>query len=114
MTEGLYLFAELEVLFLRPGPPGRIIGIGGDIDNRLKTLFDGLRRPLAEEEIPANYQPAAGETPFYCVLSDDALITRVDVGTDQVLQPAQRDEVLLIVHVIVRSSQTIWNNIGLC
>jgi hypothetical protein len=113
VTNGLHLFAELEILFLRPGQPGTIISAGGDIDNRLKTLFDGLRRPLNTGEIPNGDQPRPEEIPFYCVLSDDALITRVDVQTDQLLQPTQPDEVVLIIHVIVRSRQTTWDNIGL-
>ena len=38
--------AEIQLIMLRPGqPPGYIIGQGGDIDNRLKTLFDSLKMP---------------------------------------------------------------------
>src|SRR5258708_32431562 len=39
------LVCELDILFLRPGPPSAIIKHGGDIDNRLKTLLDSLRIP---------------------------------------------------------------------
>jgi len=34
--------AELNILMLRPELPGRIVTSGGDIDNRLKTLFDAV------------------------------------------------------------------------
>src|SRR5579872_7381145 len=36
------LLAELDILFLRPAPPGALIGHGGDLDNRVKTLIDAL------------------------------------------------------------------------
>jgi len=38
------LACSLDILFLRRGRPGAIVH-GGDIDNRLKTLFDALRMP---------------------------------------------------------------------
>jgi hypothetical protein len=42
---------ELKITFLRRHAPGDIVK-GGDIDNRLKTLFDGLRIPYDESELP--------------------------------------------------------------
>ena len=38
----MHLAAELDIVFLRQQAPGKLIGEGGDIDNRLKTLFDAL------------------------------------------------------------------------
>ena len=61
------LTAELEILFLRPQPPGSIIGSGGDIDNRLKTLLDGLRLPR-DGEIEPGDRPTEDEDPLYCLL----------------------------------------------
>jgi hypothetical protein len=58
----------------------------GDIDNRLKTLLDELRIPEAGENYSAR-QPAADEDPFFCLLEDDKLITRIAVETDDLLQP---------------------------
>jgi hypothetical protein len=43
VCEPLKLFAELDVVLLRPTTPGALIRQGGDIDNQLKTLFDALR-----------------------------------------------------------------------
>src|SRR5918999_1424180 len=40
ITKRLELIAGLKVLFLRPGAPGSLIGHGGDINNRIKTLLD--------------------------------------------------------------------------
>ena len=106
-------YAELDILFLRPEPSGQIIKTGGgDIDNRLKTLFDGLRRPMEANEIPTGDQPQSGETPFHCLLSDDALITKVTVATDQLLDAKSQDEVVLIIHVRIKSRHTTWESMG--
>src|SRR6266851_4870380 len=42
VTEELNLICGLDILFLRPSAPGQLVS-GGDLDNRLKTLFDALR-----------------------------------------------------------------------
>jgi hypothetical protein len=60
----LRLVARLSIVMLRPEPPGSIITAGGDIDNRLKTLFDALRMPKVISEIPNGDAPQIGETPF--------------------------------------------------
>jgi hypothetical protein len=105
-------YAELDILFLRPEPSGQIIKTGGDIDNRLKTLFDGLRRPIDANEIPNGDIPKSDETPFHCLLSDDALITKITVATDQLLDTDSHDEVVLIIHVRIKSRETTWDSMG--
>jgi hypothetical protein len=96
------LVAELDILFLRPQRPGSIISSGGDIDNRLKTLLDGLRIPLPGE-IGSTDAPAEGEDPLYCLLEDDVLVTRLAVTTDQLLDsPDRPGEVLLVIHVLIK------------
>src|SRR5471030_2477981 len=42
-TKALTLHCSLDILLLRPEGPGVIYA--GDLDNRLKTLIDGLRMP---------------------------------------------------------------------
>src|SRR5579863_3711656 len=89
VTEDLFLLCEIELLFLRQEPPGKIIG-SGDIDGRLKTLFDALRMPKNRDEIKDEtgkyLAPAEHEKPFYCLLEDDKLISRVTVETDTMLE----------------------------
>lgn len=75
----------LDILYLRHGAPGSLIQ-KSDIDNRLKTLFDALRMPEGKSEYGGYDTPAEGETPFYCLLQDDALITKVSVETDLLLE----------------------------
>jgi hypothetical protein len=65
------LTCSLDILFLRKEGPGALISIGGDLDNRIKTLFDGLRMPTADE----GRAEKADIDPLFCLLEDDALIT---------------------------------------
>lgn len=93
--------AELDIIMLRPSPPGTIIGHGGDIDNRLKTLFDSLRLPTADEIPPDKVEDLiSASPPFFCLLKDDALITSVAVRTERLLDvdPVENpDEVVVII-----------------
>lgn len=111
ITDRLEIYAELDILFLRPGEPGRIIQ-GGDIDNRLKTLFDALRRPIDPQEMPKD--DLLSQTPdlCHCLLSDDSLITRVSVTTDTLLDAQSEDEVVLIITVTVMRREATWINVS--
>lgn len=114
ISEKLCVTAELNITFLRPEAPGSLITQGGDIDNRLKTLFDGLRMAKVESEIPNGDEPTPDESPFYCVLEDDSLITRVSVLTDRLLEPNQTENhVLLIIGVKTKITVGTWFNISI-
>jgi hypothetical protein len=105
VSSKLGLVAELDVLFLRGQRPGDLLRHGGDIDNRMKTLLDSLRVPRAKQtEIPAGDSPAADEQPFYCLLEDDALVTRLTITTDQLLEPGDPADVLVIVRITVKDT----------
>jgi len=79
--------AELDIIMLRPEPPGAIVTQGGDIDNRLKTLLDSLKIPQSESEIPRGDSPNDdSENPFFCLLEDDNLITKLTVSVDRLLR----------------------------
>lgn len=107
INERLKLYSELDILFLRTSEPGQIITNGGDIDNRLKTLFDALRRPQSNDEFPKNEQLVETPNPCHCVLSDDALISRVSVTTDTLLDAENNDEVVLIITVNTAKKATV-------
>ena len=102
----------MNVLFLRRSSPGQLIGHGGDIDNRIKTLFDALRVPTVAE-LPHGATPENDEKPFYCLLKDDALITTLSVRTDEWLEEGDPSHVLLVIHVDVKPTRAIWATIGL-
>ncbi|MFQ5792074.1 MAG: hypothetical protein ACE5JJ_04305 [Nitrospinota bacterium] len=110
VNEHLKLIAQLDITLLRPGPPG--VTKGGDIDNRLKTLLDALRMPK-ENELPSNDAPKDKETPFFCLLEDDALVTGLSVTTDRLLEPvnpANPSEVILLICVRVRGTSISYDN----
>lgn len=96
------LTCALEVLFLRHDPPGSVVH-AGDLDNRIKTLIDALRKPDNKAELRGNELPADGEDPFFCLLEDDKLVTRILVESDRFLIPPKgnRDEHNRQVHIIV-------------
>jgi len=100
VVERAHLIAELDVTLLRPEPPGSVLTQSGDIDNRLKTLFDALRMPKSTDELPDHDSPEADESPFFCLLEDDNLITHVAVTTDRLLVPTSDPlEVVTLLHV---------------
>jgi hypothetical protein len=86
----LNLVCNLDIQFLRREPPGALVRHGGDIDNRLKTLFDAMRVP--DEAQVSKAAPQPGEQPFYCLLEDDALITGFCVTTQRLLDQLGDDE----------------------
>jgi hypothetical protein len=93
------VFVEIDVLMLVPSSPARLI-YNGDIDNRLKTLFDALRCPKNYNEIPSGKSPSQEQQPFfYCLIEDDSLITSVKVTYDRLLDPKNPRDVFLILNV---------------
>lgn len=100
------IVAELEITLLRPEPPGGLITQGGDIDNRLKTLFDSLTMPRHENALPTGATPGVDETPFFfCLLEDDNLVTAVSVRTEQMLEPTS-DTSIVDLTIRVRTRVT--------
>jgi hypothetical protein len=94
------LLAELEITLLRPRPPGGL-GHSGDIDNRLKTLFDALAIPPSNpQSLPPDEKLGEEEIPFYCLLEDDRRIPKVTIQTERLWEPdTSPDEVVLIILV---------------
>jgi len=97
--------AEISVVLLRPEPPGSLITQGGDIDNRLKTLFDALTMPRHDNSLPEGAIPEDDETPFFCLLEDDNLVVSVGVRTEQLLEP-NVDSNLVDTSISVRTRVT--------
>lgn len=102
--------AELEILFLRPEPPGSVVKFKGDLDNRIKALIDGLRKPDNLHELPEDDSPQEGETPFFCLLQDDRLVTRLSVTADRLLAPRSPYDVEITITVSVRARAKYMNN----
>ena len=103
----LYLIADLQITLLRPESPGSIVTQGGDIDNRLKTLLDSLAVPKAAG-LPADETPQQDEDPFFCLLEDDNLVTKLSVETDRLLEQVRSpSEVILLIRVKTSPSKLL-------
>jgi hypothetical protein len=116
-TRDLELFCSVEILLLRQGMPGGVFTHGGDLDNRLKTLFDALTMPKDGAQISPNYEkPGEGETPFFCLLEDDSVITRATVESDALLKPVNdppsESDVRAIITVKLRPARVNSLNVG--
>ena len=94
------LRCALHIKFLRKEEPGALIYQGGDMDNRLKTLFDALAVPNEQQLIE---DPGAPDS-IHCLLEDDRLIAGLAVDTEKLLSRpnASIHEVRLVIDVDVR------------
>jgi hypothetical protein len=110
VRKSLELACGLDILFLRKEQPGSLILQGGDIDNRVKTLFDALKVP-SKEDIEVESPEA---TPFYCLMESDALVTNLSVDTDRLLgAPAMPvNQVYLVIDVTVKVMRITESNVG--
>jgi len=107
IEQSLCLRVSLDILFLRRDQHP-LIKAGGDIDNRLKTLFDAFRVP--ETTAGLGGVPEDGEDPFFVLMQDDCLISEVRVNTDNLLllpqntAPSAKD-CFLVIDVKLRPTQ---------
>jgi hypothetical protein len=74
---------SLDILFLRREEPGAVIH-AGDLDNRVKVLFDALQVPQELNQVQG-FAPDADEDPFLCLLQNDRYITDFKVTSDRLL-----------------------------
>jgi hypothetical protein len=77
VRKSLGLACSLDIMFLRQEDPGELVLQGGDLDNRIKTLFDALRIPDGDV--------AQAQNPTYCLLESDTLIDSFKVSTGRLL-----------------------------
>ena len=84
INEKMSLIAQLDITLLRPEPPGSIISIGGDIDNRIKTLLDALTIPKEEQIVNADNAHEEDCT-VHCLMEDDHLVTGLNIAVDRLL-----------------------------
>jgi hypothetical protein len=113
VQDALKLTAHLEVLMLKPGQPGGVVRERGDIDNRLKTLFDALSAPATAQQVQFSELGSSKDAPMYVVLEDDRLITGVRVTTDRLLGASRREDVRLVITVTLKATSLIYANMPL-
>jgi hypothetical protein len=110
VTRNLKLTAELDVLLLRAGPAGNVLTGQGDIDNRLKVLFDSLSVPTPQQVKPCSDGLGTRDRPLHTLLEDDALVTRVNVDTARLLGHHAPGHMRAVVRVDVRPTGHISAN----
>jgi hypothetical protein len=108
ITADLVARCRIDILFLRPEDQNYIIQ-GGDLDNRLKTLFDAFRMPKANEECGNDPEPC------FVLLEDDSLISEVAIVADNLLMLPNESEVrvndaFLVIDVQVESGESKFND----
>ena len=112
VSDKMHLVCSVDITMLREEPPGSLIS-GGDIDNRLKTLFDALSMPIDRNQIPQEKEKNSPGDPVLCVVRDDHLITAVAVRTDRFLECENRSDVLLLIRVTISAVRVELGNLGI-
>jgi hypothetical protein len=117
VREEFDLLCSLKILMLRRDFPLGSIIHAGDLDNRIKTLIDGLRRPRNGNELRGNENPAEGEDPFYVLLEDDDLVSGLTVETDMLFAPlanGSNDEgdVKIVISVEIKPEHVTMFNLS--
>jgi hypothetical protein len=116
VTRDLELLCSIEVLLLCQGMPGGVLSKTGDLDNRLKTLFDALSMPREQTQVGIFATPDKDEVPFFCLLEDDSVITKAAVESDTLLQavsnPPNEQDVHVTITVKIRPGRVFSSNIG--
>lgn len=102
------LLAEIDIEILHP----ELLGTArADIDNRLKTLLDTLKRPQNPMEIPREQAKGAR---IYTLLDDDKMITKLNVNTSHLLiEDVAPDEIFMLINIKVVASKGTFDNIHL-
>jgi hypothetical protein len=108
------LACRLEILVLMRKEPYQVFSGDerGDLDNRIKTLIDGLRMPRQQTEMK-DVSPTEDEDPLFCLLEDDKVVYEFAVQADRLLVPPrenqpERDVVAIIgVHVTTNERHEI-------
>jgi hypothetical protein len=98
---------DIDLTFLREGAPGQVVYQGGDMDNRLKTLFDALHVPQANQ-LPGQMATTPGRV--FCLAEDDGLIANLRVRTRELLDSGRFQAlahpgsgVVLVIEVTTRN-----------
>lgn len=116
ICQSMGLYAELDIMFYLPGKDFGSLHTAGDIDNRAKTLLDGLRIPRNKQEIPKNWakEKNDSEDPLFVLLQDDTSVTKLSVCVEPRLEkPEKEDIVLALISVVVRARIGTRYNLGL-
>jgi hypothetical protein len=70
--------------------------------------------PKDTTEIPSGVVPTGDENPFYCLLEDDKLITKLSVSTARLLiSDREKSYVHLLIHIQIKQLEPEWGHMML-
>ncbi|MEX0318639.1 MAG: hypothetical protein AB3N21_11845 [Ruegeria sp.] len=99
-TREMHLACEISVLLLvSPNSPHLLAK--GDIDNRMKTMLDGLRMPQQRSELLSEHRNDQSGEPHYVLMEDDSQVSKLSVEYDTYLAAEQSDIQNDVVNAIV-------------
>jgi hypothetical protein len=111
VLEETSLTCSVDILFLRQGSRGSVLN-AGDIDGRLKTLFDALAIPRSASDLG---DPDPNDQPVYVLLQDDSMISHASVEADELLEPTSDTDIQhdsrVIITVNVRMTRPNWRSL---
>jgi len=107
----LNMVCSIDIVFLRRMEGYGLIHQGGDIDNRLKTLFDGLRMPEKGDEVPEHEVQVE---PMNTLLESDGLISGFSVKADKLLNGESKSKhwVKLLIEVHISVTRVTMGNVS--
>ena len=110
ICEGLSTSVDLSLTLLVPHQTNAIVS-GGDVDNRIKTLFDALRIPQLLNEIPSadNFDYSGG---MFCLLEDDKLINSLQIKMYQDHNPIDERSCRVLIQVNTRITAAKWGSVN--
>lgn len=92
---------HLKIVLRRPIKPGTIIYSGGDLDGRLKTLFDALAMPPQLQDLPEGITGSDGTC--LCLLEGDELITGFSIDSEEWAEAPSSHHAEVDITVTVRA-----------
>jgi hypothetical protein len=111
VRESLYLGCAIDILFLRHEEPMHLFDQGGDLDNRIKCFFDGLKIPGDEGkkcELPI-------ANPLCVLLENDKWILDFSVKSGRLLGKTtkERYDVRIQADITIKVLRVFDGNLGL-
>lgn len=105
---------DLSVLLLRRDHPASLVFSGGDIDNRIKTLFDALQPPQSVQESgEVDARDGDDRQDLFTLVEDDRIITGLAVQSERWLSPGDPEEVLVVLGVSLKITKATYENLAL-
>ena len=103
---------SLKIQMDRPERPGSLFQRNGentgDLDNRVKTLFDSLRMPHNENEVTRDSKNPSRNF-CMCLFEDDSMVTELGILTRPSLEDIPRGHVKLNIDVEVRAHDLAYD-----